>query len=125
MLDAARGASRARQTTLTLLGSGFAAGMAASFGPGIAAVGAGAGASADDATLSMQVSAQAPAITRVPSLSVGGEAGTRLPEATLTVTAAAPRARRRGPTRDRCKSRACRLILAVSPARLFTGQTTR
>ncbi len=109
-------------TTLTLLGSGFAAGMAASFGPGIAALGAVQVQSPTHATLSVQVSARAPAITRVPSLSVGGKPARVSPEATLTVTAAAPAAPTPRPSPQPVQVASVPLILAVSPARLFTGQ---
>jgi len=110
-----------QQATLTLLGTGFAAGMSLSFGPGIAALGTVQVQSPTKATLSIQVSAQAPAMARVPTLLVGGKAAHVSPEATLTVSsAAAPIAR---PTPQPVVSASIPLILAVSPARLYTGQS--
>lgn len=114
-----------QQATLTLMGSGFAAGMAVSFGPGIAALGSVQVLSPTKATLSIQVSAQAPTIARVPTLLVAGKPAHVSPEATLTVTAATAST---GPTPTKptpqpVATASVPLILSVSPARLFTGQS--
>ncbi len=71
--------------------------MALSFGPGISALGSVQVQSPTKATLIIQVSAQAPAMSRVPTLLVAGKAAHVSPEATLTVTAAANAARSRSP----------------------------
>lgn len=109
-----------QQAALTLLGSGFATGMSMSFGPGITALGAVQVQSPTKATLSIQVSAQAPAITRVPTLLVAGKAAHVSPEATLTVSAATVSIQ---PTPQPVVSASLPLILSVSPARIYSGQT--
>jgi hypothetical protein len=108
--------------TLQLRGSGFTAGMALSFGPGITAMGQVAVAGPGQATLAIQVSPQAPTLLRHPTLLVAGRDVHVSPEATLTVAAAAPVVVPQ-PVPVALQGGNLPVILAITPARLFTGQS--
>ena len=103
---------------LTLHGSGFSAGMAVSFGPGIAAAGPVTVTSPEIASVSIQVAPQAPPIVRHPTLLASGRDTTVEPGATLTVVAAAGAK----PTPVPIALGSVPVILTVSPSRVFTGQ---
>ncbi|MFI4888900.1 MAG: hypothetical protein ACHQIL_00050 [Steroidobacterales bacterium] len=127
-----REVQQGQQAMLTLLGSGFSSGMAVSFGPGISASGPVQVQSPTKATLSIQVSAQAPTMQRIATLLVAGKDSHVSPEATLTVTAGAPSVapvqhpgpvQRPGPAPVAVETASVPMILAVSPSRLFTGQS--
>ncbi len=109
-------------TMLTLQGSGFSAGMSVSFGPGISASGPVVMQSGERATLPIQVAAQAPPILRHPTVLITGRDVKVSPEASLTVTAVAkvvPPA----PVPTPVSYASVSVLLAVSPARLFAGQS--
>jgi hypothetical protein len=118
--------AQGQQATLTLMGSGFSAGMGVSFGPGITAAGPVVVQTPNLATLSIVVAAQAPAIPRQPTLVVASKDTKVSPEATLTVTAAnvvgipkpAP-----APVAVASTGGNVPMLLTVSPGRLFTGQS--
>ena len=107
--------------TLQLHGTGFSAGMALSFGPGITASGPVQVQSPTQATLAIQVSAQAPVLLRHPTLLLAGATVRVSPEVTLTVAAGSPVAVSK-PVPLPVATASVPVILAVSPARLFTGQ---
>jgi hypothetical protein len=67
-----RTVQQGQQVVLTLRGAGFATGMGVSFGPGISASGAVVVQNPSQATVAIQVAAQAPAILRHPTLLVTG-----------------------------------------------------
>lgn len=109
-------------TTLTLEGSGFNAGMSVSFGPGISASGPVEVQSAEHATLSIRVAAQAPPMLRHPTVLITGRDVKVSPEASLTVTAVSqvvPPV----PVPTPVSYASVSVLLAVSPARLFAGQS--
>ena len=107
-------------TTLTLEGSGFAAGMSVSFGPGISASGPVAVLSGERATLAIKVAAQAPPMLRHPTVLISGRDVKVSPEASLTVTAVSGVV---PPVREPISYANVSVLLAVSPARLFVGQS--
>lgn len=107
-------------TTLTLAGSGFSAGMSVSFGPGISASGAVNVQSPEHATLAIQVAAQAPPMLRHPTVLITGREVKVSPEASLTVTAVSQVV---PPVPAPVSYANVSVLLAVSPARLFTGQS--
>lgn len=107
---------------LTLQGTGFSAGMSVSFGPGISASGPVNVQSTEHATLAIQVAAQAPPMPRHPTVLMAGRDVKVSPEASLTVTAASsvvPPVPVPAPVSYASVS----VLLAVSPARLFAGQS--
>jgi hypothetical protein len=116
--------AQGQQATLTLLGSGFSAGMGVSFGPGITAGGPVVVQTPTLATLSIVVAAQAPAMQRHPTLLVATKDAKVSPEATLTVTASnVPGKPQPAPVAVATAGGNVPMLLAVSPARLFTGQS--
>lgn len=118
-----RQVAQGQQVVLSLHGSGFSKEMALSFGPGITAAAAVQVMSPTDASVAIQVSPQAPPILRHPTLIAAGRLTRVSPEATLTVTASSapptPTKPGSGPT---SVVAVVPVILAVSPARLTTGQ---
>ncbi len=107
---------------LTLAGSGFRAGMSVSFGPGISASGPVTVQSPQHATLAIQVAAQAPPMLRHPTVLIAGSDVKVSPEASLTVSAASsvvPPV----PVPKPISYASVSVLLAVSPARLFAGQS--
>jgi hypothetical protein len=115
-----REVQQGQQATLMLHGSGFRTGMALSFGPGITAGGPVQVQSQSQATVPIQVSPQAPAMLRHPTLLLAGRDVRVSPEATLTVAAASPVVR---PTPKPIELASVPVVLAVAPARIFTGQS--
>ena len=109
-----------QQTLLTLRGSGFQSGMSVSFGPGISMNGSVQVQNDSTATLSVQVAAQAPAILRHPSLLFTGRDTEVSSDATLSVTAGASAPT---PTPSPVSVPSVPMVLAVTPSRLFTGQS--
>ena len=111
-----------RQATLTLWGSGFQAGMALSFGPGITAAGPVRVTSPTNATLSIQVAPLAPAMLRHPALLLPGRQTRVSADATLTVTAGPNQPAAAGLANPPVQYMNRPAVFMVSPARLFTGQ---
>jgi len=109
-------------TMLTLQGSGFSAGMSVSFGPGISASGAVNVQSSEHATLAIQVAAQAPPILRHPTVLTTGRDVKVSPEASLTVTAVS-KVVPPVPVPTPVSYASVSVLLAVSPARVFAGQS--
>jgi hypothetical protein len=107
-------------TTLTLEGSGFSAGMSVSFGPGISASGPVEVQSGEHATVAIRVAAQAPPMLRHPTVLISGRDVKVSPEASLTVTAVSAVA---PPLPAPISYASVSVLLAVSPARLFAGQS--
>jgi hypothetical protein len=107
-------------TTLTFEGSGFTAGMSVSFGPGISASGPVEVQSGERATLAIHVAAQAPPILRHPTVLISGRDVKVSSEASLTVTAVSAVV---PPVPAPMSYASVSVLLAVSPARLFTGQS--
>lgn len=107
---------------LQLAGSGFSAGMSVSFGPGISASGPVSVQSPERATLAIQVAAQAPPMLRHPTVLIAGREVKVSPEASLTVTAASA-AGRPLPVPAPVSYASVSVLLAVSPARLFAGES--
>ena len=105
---------------LQLAGSGFTAGMSVSFGPGISASGPVNVQSPERATLAIQVAAQAPAILRHPTVLITGRDVKVSPEASLTVTAVTKVV---PPVPEPISYASVSVLLAVSPARLFAGES--
>ncbi|MFZ1098721.1 MAG: hypothetical protein WAN26_04870 [Steroidobacteraceae bacterium] len=105
-------------TTLTLEGSGFSAGMSVSFGPGISASGPVEVQSGAHATLAIRVAAQAPPMLRHPTVLITGRDVKVASEASLTVTAMSAVV---PPVPAPISYASVSVLLAVSPARLFTG----
>ena len=105
-------------TTLTLEGSGFSAGMSVSFGPGISASGPVQVQSGEHATLAIRVAAQAPPMLRHPTVLIAGRDVKVAPEASLTVTAVSATV---PPLPAPISYASVSVLLAASPARLFTG----
>jgi hypothetical protein len=109
-----------QSATLTLEGSGFSAGMSVSFGPGISASGPVEVQSGERATLAIRVAAQAPAMLRHPTVLISGRDVKVSSEASLTVTAVSAVV---PPLPAPISYASVSVLLAVSPARLFAGQT--
>ena len=107
-------------TTLTLEGSGFSAGMSVSFGPGISASGPVEVQSGAHATLAIRVAAQAPPMLRHPTVLIAGRDVKVASEASLTVTAVSAVV---PPVPAPISYASVSVLLAVSPARLFTGES--
>ena len=107
---------------LQLAGSGFSAGMSVSFGPGISASGPVSVQSPERATLAIQVAAQAPPMLRHPTVLIAGREVKVSPEASLTVTAASATGRP-VPVPAPVSYASVSVLLAVSPARLFAGES--
>jgi hypothetical protein len=105
---------------LQLAGSGFSAGMSVSFGPGISASSPVTVQSPEHATLAIQVAAQAPPMLRHPTVLIAGRDVKVSPEASLTVTAASAVV---PPLPTPVSYASVSVLLAVSPARLFAGQS--
>jgi hypothetical protein len=109
-------------TMLTLEGSGFSAGMSVSFGPGISASGPVEVQSAEHATLAIRVAAQAPPMLRHPTVLISGRDVKVSPEASLTVSAVS-QVGPPVPVPTPVSYASVSVLLAVSPARLFAGQS--
>jgi hypothetical protein len=111
--------AQGQSATLRLGGSGFVAGMALSFGPGISAAGSVQVLDPQEATLAIQVAPQAPVLLRHPTLLAAGHDVRVEASATLTVTAgaAAPAVPVLGNFPQ------VPVVLALAPPRLFTGQS--
>ncbi|MHB8743162.1 MAG: hypothetical protein ACYC9L_08530 [Sulfuricaulis sp.] len=114
-----------QQATLTLQGAGFKSGMAMSFGPGIVATGNVQVINSKQATLGIQVSPQAPAMLRHPTLLFKDHDVKVSPEVTLMVVAnsVSQPLPFHPPTAVSVVSPSLPVVLSVEPARLFTGQS--
>jgi hypothetical protein len=115
-----RQVAQGQAATLTLTGLGFSSGMSVSVGPGITATAPVDVQGPQHATLAIQVAAQAPPIVRHPTVLLAGHDVHVSPEASLTVTAATAvivptPAPTLGPTVP--------VVLAVSPGRVFAGES--
>ena len=108
--------------TLTLQGSAFSTGMSVSFGPGISASGPVQVQSSEHATLAIRIAAQAPAILRHPTVLITGRDVKVSPEASLTVTAVG-KVVPPVPVPTPVSYASVSVLLAVSPARLFAGES--
>jgi hypothetical protein len=109
-----------QSATLTLEGSGFSAGMSVSFGPGISASGPVEVQSGEHASLAIRVAAQAPPMLRHPTVLISGRDVKVSPQASLNVTAVSAVV---PPVPVPISYASVSVLLAVSPARLFAGQS--
>ncbi|HWZ61764.1 MAG TPA: hypothetical protein VNX02_02000 [Steroidobacteraceae bacterium] len=109
-----------QSATLTLEGSGFSAGMSVSFGPGISASGPVEVQSGEHASLVIRVAAQAPPMLRHPTVLISGRDVKVSPQASLTVTAVSAVV---PPLPVPISYASVSVLLAVSPARLFAGES--
>jgi hypothetical protein len=94
--------------------------MSVSFGPGISASGPVSVQSPEHATLAIQVAAQAPPMLRHPTVLITGRDVKVSSQASLTVTAASAVI---PPVPAPISYASVSVLLAVSPARLFAGQS--
>ncbi|MGC1459021.1 MAG: hypothetical protein WA825_12140, partial [Steroidobacteraceae bacterium] len=119
-----RQVTQGQQAVLSLHGLGFSPGIGVSFGPGITASGPVNVSSATEATVTIQVAAQAPLFLRHPTLLAAGRTVRVSPEATVTVMAGSVAGGPPVPVPQPAPAAGANLpvILAVSPARLFTGE---